>query len=189
MKLLIDGYNLLKKIKKTSYITDSERNKFLKQLNNYAHQKKLSIIIVFDGGPFNWPQHEKMSSVVEVIYSGAQQNADTYIKQYLDEHANKELLLISSDRELVNYAHNHNVISLDSYTFSELLYHNQSLPKIATHKEPLRKLTIQSTPELDILMEQLKVPTKTTEDRKRERGKTHTLSKEERKLLQKLKKL
>lgn len=188
MKLLIDGYNLLKKIKKTSYINEADRTKFIKQLNNYAHTKKLSIILVFDGGPFTWPSRKRISSYMELVYSGTQQNADTFIKKYLDEHHTQELLLISSDHELVNYAHRYKILSLDSYSFFQFLNQpEQPLPSLQSTTSS-QKLTTKSTQELDILMSKLKVPIKKIDAEKTREHKI-TASKQERKILQKLKKL
>ncbi len=191
MKLLLDGYNILKKIKHASYINDAERQKFIKQLNNYAHKKKLFLIIVFDGGPFTWPMHEKVSQFAEVVYSGTLETADDYIKSYLDQKANQDIMLISSDRELVKHARHHSVLSLDSYDFSQLLQSQESplaAKKKSTKSDGAQKLTSYSNKEIDMLMERLNPKAKEEEDSSK-REKQGKISKTERKILQKIKKL
>ena len=191
MLLLLDGYNILKKMRQSSYITDSERQKFIKQLNNYAHQKKLSLILVFDGGPYSWPMHEKISTWLEVVYSGSNESADDYIKNYMDNHKNVDILLVSSDRELVTHARHNSNLSLDSHDFSQLL-HSMESPSQDTQssKKQAHKLTTTKNKELDMLMEQLNLnKNKKEPEEVSSKNKTQTLSKQERKLLQKIKKL
>jgi predicted RNA-binding protein with PIN domain len=191
MQLLIDGYNVLKKIKKTSSISDNERKNFIRQLNNYAHKKNLSIVIVFDGGPFSWPDHEKISNYLEVVYSGTRETADDYIKKYIENHKGQDILLVSSDRELITVARQGNIHSLDSYEFSNYLLAMETIkPVKKTITHAAQKITTTAHEELDALMEQLNINKikKETETISR-KIKSKKLSKEERKLLQKLKKL
>lgn len=193
MQLLIDGYNLLKKIKHSVYISDSERQNFIKKLNHYAHQKKLSIILVFDGGPHNWSMHEKISSMLEVIYSGAQESADDYIKQYLEMHKNRDLLLITSDRELVAHARKYGIASIGSYEFSEFMAEQRAPTQLnIVQDNKIHKMVVTKHKELDLLMEQLTVPKQKNEiesDGIKERYKKNKLSKNERTVLKKIKKL
>lgn len=191
MQLLLDGYNILKKIKKTAYITDVERQKFIKQLNNYVHKKKLSIIVVFDGGPDNWPTVTKINNYLAIVYSGIRDTADDYIKKYIDSHKGNEILLVSSDRELVMYARQYSIPSLDSYDFSQFLFDMQTIePTKKTNHQTAQKLTTLTHKELDTLMEQLNVSKiKKEPEPSTKKIKSKKLPKEERKLLQKLKKL
>lgn len=194
MTLLLDGYNILKKIKRSSYISDAERQKFIKQLNNYAHQKNLYLVIVFDGGPFTWTTTENMSLYIQVTYSGTKETADDYIKRYLDDHQGKDILLVSSDRELVNYAHNRHFPSLDSHEFAHFLHTMENLTQPSTIKndQKTHKITQTTHEELDILMHRLKVNPIKNENELNSRipkQKSEKLSKKERKILQKIKKL
>lgn len=191
MLLLLDGYNILKKIKHPSFISDAERKNFIKKLNNYAHQKKLSLLVVFDGGPFVWPLQEKISAMTSVVYSGTRQSADDYIKNYIEQHKNNDILLISSDRELITHARRNSINSLDSHTFSQFLDSMES-PQLTqkTSQEHAQKLTTASTQELDELMQRFKVAApKQEHSEQKKKSSAESLSKEERKLLQKIKKL
>lgn len=192
MQLVIDGYNLLKKIKHSTHISDKDRQNFIRKLNHYGHQKKLSIILVFDAGPFNWPLRERVSPILEVVYSGTQESADDYIMRYIELHKNLDMLLITSDRELVTHARHNGILSMDSYEFSEFL---------TTHESPIRpqvsqgqkahKIAQSNNKEFDLLMERLVVlnQKKDTEDYNTREKSKHTLSKAERRIAKKIKKL
>src|SRR5579863_9041291 len=100
MIIVVDAYNLLRSVppyKKT--ITDRERVAFIAQLSAYGRRKGHKIVIVFDGGPYEWP-HKENGKTVQIVYSGIHESADDYIKEYVDAHKAKDLLLVSSDSEL-----------------------------------------------------------------------------------------
>lgn len=192
MIVLIDGYNLLKKIKHSSYISDKERENFIKKIAHYAHQKKLSIVLVFDGGHNNWPLSEAVSRSVTVVYSGVRESADDYIKQYIETHASSEMLLVSSDRELVSHARQYRVASLGSHEFSEFLYdHTEPVLTQVKKDQQVHKLITNDNKELDFLMSQLTMPKKAkeSEDEEKVYKRDNKLSKAERKLVKKIKKL
>src|SRR6266404_6481136 len=120
MIIVVDAYNLLRSVppyKKT--VTDKERAQFIAKLSLYGRRKGHKIVIVFDGGPHEWPFKENMKTVV-VVYSGIHESADDYIKEYIDAHHTKDLLLVSSDAELNRWAERLNIPSIDSATFFQL---------------------------------------------------------------------
>src|SRR5688572_27799357 len=112
MIIIIDAYNLLHAMplyKKT--LTDQERAQFIKQLGVYGQRKGHKIVLVFDGGPFEWPYKEKVCSV-QVVYSGINESADDYIKEYLEKNRSKDLLVVSSDTEINNCAQRFSIASI-----------------------------------------------------------------------------
>ena len=121
MIIVVDAYNLLHAMpsyKKT--LTDQERNRFIKQLGTYGRRKGHKMIVVFDGGHFEWPNKERLHSV-HVVYSGIHESADDYIKEYLHIHRSQEILLVSSDREINRVADNLSIASINSFDFYQLL--------------------------------------------------------------------
>ena len=121
MIIVVDAYNLLRAVppyKKTT--TDRERVQFIAQLSAYGRCKGHKMVIVFDGGPHEWPFKENIKTVL-VVYSGIHESADDYIKEYIDIHKAKDLMLVSSDSELNRYAARLNIPSIDSSTFFYLL--------------------------------------------------------------------
>ena len=83
MKLVIDGYNLLKNILKIQYVSLRERDQFLKRLSLYAEKKSVQILIVFDGGDVNFNYSERAYGI-EIIYSGFIDSADDVIMRYIE---------------------------------------------------------------------------------------------------------
>ena len=100
MIILVDGYNVLKQIYDGEMISEQQRRSFIKQLAAYkkvrSHKK---VIVVFDGGPDQWPSEEKIRGIT-VVYAGASRSADEYIHSFLKDHRDRaaSMLLVSSDR-------------------------------------------------------------------------------------------
>ncbi|HSC24929.1 MAG TPA: NYN domain-containing protein [Candidatus Babeliales bacterium] len=194
MIIIIDAYNLLRAVppyKKT--ITDQERVQFIAQLSLYGRRKGHKIVIVFDGGPHEWPFKESINKVT-VVYSGIHDSADDYIKSYVDAHRAKDLLLVSSDRELNQWAERYTIPSIDSVSFHQLVV--QEL-KIKTNKhEQFTSIVKMQDEQLDIdrlMMEGSAIVPMKSEDinlqRKNRGTKKAQVSKHERVLLKKLNKL
>lgn len=80
MRIIIDGYNVLKKMYHDELIDEQTKAHFLNQLHYYGKKKGHAIIVIFDGGLFSYPEREIHKSVT-VIYAGARRTADDYIKE------------------------------------------------------------------------------------------------------------
>lgn len=98
MILVIDGYNLLKKLHGPE-VSEAQRSAFVNLMGRYTKKRHHKVMVVFDGGPYYYPSSEKQKGVV-VWYSGQNQSADDLIVTYAQEHRNKELLVVTLDREL-----------------------------------------------------------------------------------------
>lgn len=195
MIIVVDAYNLLRSVppyKKT--ITDKERVHFIAQLSSYGRRKGHKVVIVFDGGPHEWPFKEHMKTVT-VVYSGIHETADDYIKEYIEAHHTQDLLLVSSDSELNRWADRLNIPSIDSSTFSHLVRQELSTKQVVAHtQDEVVKLHQNDTVDIDVLMmEASKIVPQKSEDvsagPKRHHTKKDQLQKTERSLLKKLKKL
>jgi len=216
MIVLIDGYNLLRQIfSKIKGKLDKQREQLIKQLAYYKAKKSNNIkeiIIVFDGGEFNHATREIHSGIV-IIFSGQQESADEWILRYIKKHKNKDLLLVSLDRELILQAEKDNIPSLSVFDFYRIL--NESLqediertfsPKKATGN--LVKYKQNNKPyfdkyeenenrkALDLLMEEASLNLPEYENDKddekkdiKQKRKSKTLSKKEKQLYSKIKKL
>jgi len=214
MILIIDGYNLLK------HIYPHEKGKLGKQRDKLIHQigcyksKKVDeikeIVIVFDGGPWSHATRDISSGIV-VIFSGRKKNADEWIIDYVERNKEKELMLVTRDRELIRQCKKQNVEVLSGVDFYEVAQKvvlegfEQDLaqdkesglvqkyePKDTVKDEVLGNSEIDSE-SLDILMEQASVDLYKKEDKVpaggKKKGRSHTLSKKEKKRISKLKKL
>jgi predicted RNA-binding protein with PIN domain len=147
MHILIDGYNLLKRNGFNGETDAHARTTFVSHLAQYAKKKDHNLVIVFDGGPYQWPDTERTKGI-EVVFSGERMSADEYIKEYISEHPNKHLLLITSDRELNEWADEHGVYSLDVHAFAYFLYPSGQ----EYRQQNVVKMCISSNRELDTLM-------------------------------------
>jgi hypothetical protein len=195
MIIIVDAYNLLHAMpfyKKT--ITDRERQDFIKKIGMYGRCKKHKMILVFDGGRYDWPYKEKLHSV-QVIYSGVNETADDYIKEYLNNHQSKDMLLVSSDGELNACADRLFISSIDSNSFYYLLQEalrDGSMSGAST--DNVVKMSDSSFGDIDALMvEASKMVSVKAEDiapvvAKRD-SKNKQVKKQERVLLKKLHKL
>jgi predicted RNA-binding protein with PIN domain len=192
MILVIDGYNVLKYGGQTRKRSENDREKFIATLNRYAKNKKLDIILVFDSGPTIWPFREKHERVL-VIYAGQGHSADQFIIDYAHEQKAKQLVVVSSDREIINGVKPLGIETVSAADFYQLL--EQALLPIVQdeQKTQVRKFAhVTDQPEIDQLMiygsllKIKKMPEK--EDENRERAKQQQ-SKKEKKREQKLKKL
>ena len=195
MIIIVDAYNFLRAAplyKKT--ITDQERAKFIAQLGVYGRRKGHKIVIVFDGGPYEWPYKENKKIVV-VVYSGIHESADDYIKEYVEVHHAKDLLLVSSDAELNRWAARHNIPSIDSSSFYYLLHQELSIKEATLVKQQeIIKLSNDANDDIDALMHEASknVPVKSEDfasTSKRKSTKKNQSNKQERALLKKLYKL
>lgn len=177
-------------------VTEHERKQFISQLGKYGKLKGNKIVLVFDGGPYEWPYRE-YSYGVYVVYAGVRQTADDYIKEYLDEQRSKDVLLISGDAELCSYASRLDIPAFAPTQFWKIM--RDSIQSVGNQKKQNMsdvtvKMTEKEHAELDALMVQASkiVPLKSEDIQSHDSYKDvkkYTASKKERKLLKKLNKL
>ncbi|OQA35010.1 MAG: YacP-like NYN domain protein [Candidatus Dependentiae bacterium ADurb.Bin331] len=192
MILVIDGYNVLKYGETGGKHSEHDRERFIEILNRYATAKKLNIILVFDSGPTIWPFREKHGRVL-VIYVGQGESADHFIIDYVQEHKEKDLVVVSSDREIVQGVSSFRIETISAADFYQLLKH-ALIPSVNIIKKssPRKFAHVPDQPEVDQLMLYgsslpiKKMQEKEAETREREKQQQ---SKKEKKREQKLKKL
>ena len=192
MILVIDGYNVLKRALLKKHIDEQARNKFIKQLCRFAKKRGHKIKLIFDGGPMDFPTKEKIGGI-HVIYVGANEIADDYIKRYIEDHRSLDILLISSDNDICRTAKRVGIEAIDSKEFYEIMLSH--LQKSENQKEVRETKAIKTSPdqnqEFDELMQEAtKVIEYKSEDFALQgRTKSKMLSKKERKKLKQIKKL
>jgi len=195
MIIVIDGYNVLKQAIHKNVVSDNERASFVNQLKRYSKKKGHRINLVFDGGPYDWATKERYDGVY-VIYAGAGRTADDYIKSYLGEKRNLDILLVSSDRDICRFAKRLDIEYIDSAEFYDIL---QRSLQVARHQKSIKqtkaiKTTTGENEELDSLMEKAsKFVEYKAEDFKSSHelgaSRSETASKKKKKKLKQLKKL
>ena len=164
MIVIVDGYNFLRAMfYKVRGRLDKQREQLIKSLCIYGKRKGHAIVVVFDGGVFNGPSREMYDGVL-VYYSGKGRSADDVIVDYAKENVGKEMLLVSSDRELRARCKRYNVDSIGVKSF-ESIFKEVLLSSVESDSETVPVGTVavikykkddesENNPELDVLMEQ-----------------------------------
>ncbi|MGB8366929.1 MAG: NYN domain-containing protein, partial [Candidatus Babeliales bacterium] len=188
----IDAYNILRSVPPhRRKVTENEREQFLNQLAQYAKKKGHKLVVVFDGGPFEWPYKEKYKGLY-TVYSGFNRSADDYIKEYIEKQKTSDLLLVSSDHDLILWAERFDIPSIGSFHFYQLVQEAIKPGTLAEHREGEVVKLGGATDDVDALMHEASemVPVKSEDLMFNNRsGAKKKSSKKERALLKKLKKL
>ncbi len=117
--ILIDGYNLIG-IAHTDL--EKARNSLIEKLRKYSDIKNHHITLVFDGWKSGQKDETRITSRnLTVIYSRLGEKADLTIKRKLSA-STKPWIVVSSDREISDYAARKNFASISSDEFEEKLY-------------------------------------------------------------------
>ncbi len=193
MKLIIDGYNVFKKVAQEQHLSVKHRNQYLNQLGIYAKNKNLQITIVFDGGESSFNYLERAFGL-EIIYSGFIESADDVIMRLISNHQyQEELMVVTSDREIVDFAKQYTLDIIKSDDFYALMQASKSLSeqKVVNLSNRANKITSHDNPDLDNLMElaSRQIKPKSEETFEPRTLNTQKLSRQARQIARKLKKL
>jgi predicted RNA-binding protein with PIN domain len=190
MVILIDAYNVLKQVMPHQEISLQQRTHFITELIAYKRKRGHTIVVVFDGSLTNWPSEEFVCGIT-VVYAGMTMSADDYIKQYMGEHIDKEILLVSSDVELCVCASMHKIISIEASFFYRVMH--QSLVK-KSYEHRRTQLVIKTTKSCDPKVDELMSESEVFDHRVNHRTisfqeKSRTLSRKDKRLLKIMRKL
>ena len=121
LKVIVDGYNLIYQFPELRRILerdlDTAREGLLNRIGLYASEKHVQAVVIFDGDGRVMPDTEKRS-VVKVVYSKPPEKADPVIKRMIEKDYDKDIVVVSSDREIVNYARLYSVKTISSNRFA-----------------------------------------------------------------------
>lgn len=186
MIVIIDGYNVLRSTVKGE-ATVQEKKAFVVALKRYAHATKHHLIVVFDGGSTAYPDKETVQGV-EIVHVGYKQSADEYITALFDHERGRDVVVASSDRALCRNAHQKSIETIDADAFYSLVM--QKPERRVLQKRGMQMISSGTdNQDLAAVLEQesRKIPVK-HDEQSRQRT-SAPLSKEERRLMRKLKKL
>lgn len=181
LRIIIDGYNLLKNFYSSSGVSEKKRARFLRAMAYYGLRKNNQIIVVFDGGSSSWPTQTPVGRYLISVETGFNTDADSYIITWLEEHAERPVLLVSSDRALAKKAKELGATTMKSDQFQEFMFESMLPPEPEKEKRDMaHKTTTESLPEVDLLMKDVKkVPIK-EEEKKNFREPQSAVSKKKR---------
>lgn len=155
MIVLIDGYNLIKRILGDKHVSAAERTRFINEIAAYLKQRPMQAYIIFDGGHTAYPETSSHNALT-VVFSGYKKSADDYILQYVAMHKEHEILVITDDRELRNLVTRSQKHVLNTYDFYHQ-YVKKDVKKVSSkryHDVAFIKTTSYESPELDELMQE-----------------------------------
>lgn len=159
MIIVIDGYNFLKLLAGNDHVSESERSAFVNLLGRYRARRGHKVIVIFDAGPCTFPLREKQHGV-EIIFSGEYQTADDVIINFVQERPNKDILVVTADREIISAVRGGNTEVVDPETFhykiKEVLQKKSSALK-KQNDGSVTKLSEESNEMLDALMYEVAV--------------------------------
>lgn len=164
--ILIDGYNLIGIAHRN---LEKARDDLIQKLCTYANIKDHNITVVFDGwknGQF--AETRRKVGGITVIYSSIGEKADYVITKLLS--SSTELwIIVSSDREIYNFAEKKNLVAITADAFEKKLY--SALGTSSQNEEPL-----ENDEDFDLA-------------HRRKKGNPKKLSKKNKRMLEALKKL
>jgi predicted RNA-binding protein with PIN domain len=112
MAYLLDGNNLLGHIYAGFHRDPAHRAVLVRKLQTFQRQTRTRVILVFDGvapADFPAPGREKFS----ILFPPSGESADTLIVDYIERHHDRRnLIVVSSDREIRTIAREAGAVSL-----------------------------------------------------------------------------
>lgn len=155
MLIIIDAYNFFKQIDSSGRVTQEFIKTWLLTFQRYITLRSNRVELVFDAGPY-WYESIEYYGHLKVLYSGQGKTADAVIKKRLSEYQGKDILLITSDREICHYADELDIISIGSIDFYRIF--QEVMARYESYEEQvsgtLYKTSATQSEELDKLMEQ-----------------------------------
>jgi predicted RNA-binding protein with PIN domain len=118
MPYIIDGNNLIGSSPDISLDDKDSRKKIIYILKKYQGVKNNNIIVVFDGEPDGTLNRESLKNKFTIVYPKYGDSADDEIKKIIDNYTNlKDVILVSSDRELKTCAKKKGARTINSIEF------------------------------------------------------------------------
>jgi predicted RNA-binding protein with PIN domain len=118
MPIIIDGNNLIGSFPEISIEDPTSISKVIRLVKKFQEDKKNNVIIVFDGQPDGPAERGNSNQKFNIIYPRIGNTADDEIKAILDNMDYfKDVILVSSDRELKAYARDKGAKTINSIEF------------------------------------------------------------------------
>lgn len=126
--LVIDGYNLLGTRGGLRGDVEAKREALIRELTAYRQRKGYPLTLVFDGWRAGQPvQQGEWREGIEVIYSRQGEQADAVIKRLATKYGS-DAAIVSSDREIVNFARAQGSTVMTSGEFETRLHMSGTRP-------------------------------------------------------------
>ena len=124
MKLIIDGYNLMYKLKPNDPTLEKKRERLILLLSEFKKINNVDLILVFDG-KFQESGHRgyETRAGIKIIFSAKEETADDVIIDILRKRKEKpkNYAVVSSDNKIKDFAYENNIHIILSEDFLEYL--------------------------------------------------------------------
>jgi predicted RNA-binding protein with PIN domain len=118
MAYIIDGNNLIGSAPEFSLGDPESRGKMVSLIRKFQESKNTKITVVFDGEPQGSELSNPINAKLTVVYPRYGLTADDEIKRILDNYQqHKEIILVTTDRELKKYAKDKGARAINSIEF------------------------------------------------------------------------
>ena len=123
--IIIDGYNLIRQSTELSLLDRRDlqqgREALLEMLASYKKIKRHQITVVFDGtDAYSLNRQRYQTKGIKVLFSRRGETADTVIKNMVARER-EGALVVSSDRDVINFASSQKAATMSSPEFMERL--------------------------------------------------------------------
>ena len=123
LHIIIDGYNLIRQSNTLGTFEKQDiqlgREMLIDRLVSYKKIKRHKITVVFDGAnaPSFSPRRDRLRGI-DVVYSRSGETADSIIKRIAGKERERSMI-VSSDRDIVNFAKRQGAATISSIDFEE----------------------------------------------------------------------
>ncbi len=152
MPYIIDGNNLIG-ASPDIVLTDPEaRNKISYFIRKFQEKKQNKVVLVFDGAPDNDIHEDVRSRKFTIRYPQYGSTADDEIRRILEVYTSlRDVILVTSDRELKSYAKDKGVKTVNSIEFYFEL--RRTYRQLGKHEASQKRIDTEVTPgEVDTWM-------------------------------------
>ncbi len=118
MPYIIDGNNLIGCAPDLSLADPEARGKIVSIIRKFQESKNTKVTVFFDGEPQGSERLNPINSKLMVVYPRYGLSADDEIKKILENYQHvKETILVTTDRELKNFAKEMGIRTINSIEF------------------------------------------------------------------------
>ncbi|MBT5856618.1 hypothetical protein HOH87_08320 [bacterium] len=124
MRYIIDGYNLIGKIRSIDYTDPEKETKLQAFIDSKGSNSKDRFVLVFDGHNINRPYGSKETQgAFQIVFTPPDQSADSYIIDKCETMKSKSgVVIVTSDNEILRAAKRYRVTQMTSETFTKHLF-------------------------------------------------------------------
>ncbi|HNZ30287.1 MAG TPA: NYN domain-containing protein [Candidatus Goldiibacteriota bacterium] len=124
MKIIIDGYNLMYRVRFKGVTLEQKREEMMDMIKEFLALNPNDVTVVFDASRSisNHRGHQRFGEI-KAVFSGPGESADDIIEEMIRNRTGKarEHMVVSSDNRLIKYALEHHFKTMTSDEFAEYL--------------------------------------------------------------------